>query len=198
MSKDAKYFWTLVGLSFGLSALAWAGLAQAESDQVYAFLMRSTPHYTDKAETMEERGVRMRRLSAAMHSATTKSDELAFLLMKGERESRWARYVDLDEDRCRKGEDGKCDGGKAWSPWQIWGTDRKGGSEYAAKKALSIFRKGARYCKARGYDYYEGGVAMYAKGGTCSWSVARARVKRMWVIHWQITRKPKTTKSTDN
>lgn len=191
MNPDLRATLILTGVVTALSLAGLAGLAHgAEGDDcdgsLHCFLTRLPRHTTDADEKPLEREQRLREKAEAIKAATPKDTERAWLLMTGTRESHWARFVDLDLPRCRDGHDGRCDGGKAWSVWQLQGTNREGGATVAAKTAIEVFRRGANYCKARGYDYWEGGTAMYAKGGSCEWPEAESRVRQMWRIWGQI------------
>jgi hypothetical protein len=141
-------------------------------------LLAFAPHVSDAGETEEARTERLTDVYEAVVSATDDPDEQAWLLMTGDRESHWAGYIYRDESRCRDGIGGRCDGGKAWSFWQLHGTDRRGGVTVAARVAIKTFRLKANYCRARGFDYWVGGTSLYATGKTCSWPEATERVRQ--------------------
>ncbi len=91
---------------------------------------------------------------------------------------------DVDAGRCYRGRDGKsqrCDGGRAWSLWQLqgggeearlWATDRMA----AAREALRRAGRSTNAC--RGKLPAEEALTAYA-GGTCSGATARHRAREL-------------------
>jgi hypothetical protein len=182
MSPDVKAVLLLIAVSASVSMCGLVGLAYGEEpakNTLHQYLLSLPRHTTDEDETQPEREQRLLEKAEAIQSATDNAEERAWLTMTGTRESHWARYVDLDLDRCKGGHSGRCDRGRAWSVWQLHGTDRTGGAKAAAVKALETFRRGAKFCRSRGHDYWEGGTAMYARGDYCAWVEASSRVLQM-------------------
>ncbi len=92
--------------------------------------------------------------------------------------------ADVDAGQCYRGRDGKgprCDGGRAWSLWQLqgggdearlWATDRVA----AAREALRRAARSANAC--RGKLPAEEALTAYA-GGACSGDAARRRAREL-------------------
>lgn len=97
------------------------------------------------------------------------------LIVMAARESYLARYVDLDEPPCSEGQGGRCDFSRAWSIFQLHGTDRSGTRKDAAEIAIGHLRRAGNYCAARGYDRVVGSYALYGTGHKCSTKSAKKR-----------------------
>ncbi len=132
----------------------------------------------DLDEPAEARHERLAALAAAIDSAGRTASERAFLAMKAWHESRLAVYVQMDTDRCRLGVGGRCDGGKAFGPIQLHGTERDLTLEQQMAAGLKQFRFGITRCKLRGEkDPILGSIALYATGNSCEWVGAAERLQ---------------------
>lgn len=168
--------------------LAWAlsGLAQGAEDATMAALERVPVHTSDRDEEQDGRRKRLREIAVSIDLATDSLDERAWLIMTAARESGLAQYVTEDHDRCRLGTDGHCDSGRAFGTWQVHGTQRTLTKPEQAAFALKRFRQSARFCKARGVEYWLGGISAYATGYRCDWAEAKERLDSMRVIRGRL------------
>jgi hypothetical protein len=129
----------------------------------------------DLDEPAEPRHKRLAELAAAIDSAGRTASERAFLVTKAWHESRLAAYVQRDDDRCRLGVGGRCDGGKAFGPIQLQGTERNLTLEEQMTRGVKLFRFGKQRCKARGEkDPVRGAIALFATGNSCEWEGGQA------------------------
>jgi hypothetical protein len=114
---------------------------------------------------------RLYPVATAIVAATPRSEEQAWLATQGKLESNFYDWVTYDAPKCRDSRDPNvCDSGRAWSPWQLWHTDRTGGVARAARLALSRWRFALEYCGTP-----EGAFALLATGHKCVWSQAPKR-----------------------
>lgn len=134
-------------------------------------------HVSDEHEPASARTERLTSLATAIDGATTNRDERALLITKAWHESRFASYVQFDHDRCRLGEGGRCDGGKAFGVLQLHGTKRDLTLSEQMTRALRQLRFGIRRCKMWGAsDPVRGAIALYATGNSCDWAGSDERV----------------------
>lgn len=178
--KSTNGFLLVLLAWLAITTMAWTGLARGagDLDKIEQVLNSFPVHKSDMGEEPSIRATRLHYIARAVGSIENKHEQ-AWLMMTAKRESNLAAYVDEDHDKCRLGLNGHCDGGLAWSIWQLHGTDRTGTREQAAQLAIETFRKNANYCKARGFDYYLGGTSLYATGKTCDWPEALDRIVEM-------------------
>ena len=192
MNRDLKAFLILTGTALVLSIGAFVGLAHGSEDlecegATHCVLMLFPRHVSDKDEPGADRWERLKRIADGVDAATAKRVERAWLIQTAWHESRLARYVDLDQPRCRDGEKGVCDGGKAATVFQLHNTRRNLSKKEAAARASTVFRRAGNYCRSEGEDYFLGGTAHYARGGRhCTWADAEKRVALMWKISWRL------------
>lgn len=177
----------LLLLASALLLTAWAAAGQTTEQILLSF----KPHVTDLEEPVEEHKARKGETAQAIDSVAKTKAERAWLIMTGRFESHYASFVDLDKPKCREGHRAKngqrwCDGGRAWSVWQLQRTNRQGGRKRAAEIALERLRRCANTCTAKGYDYWEGGTSLYATGRTCDWKEAPERIAFMWEIFYKL------------
>lgn len=121
---------------------------------------------------------RLAPIASAIVAATPHTFEQAWLARQAKYESNLFAWVANDEPRCREGWDGVCDNGKAWSLWQLHGTDRRGGTRRAAKLALGRWTFALDHCaKHAPHDssLLACGFALLATGHRFSWSEAPKR-----------------------
>ncbi len=160
-----------------LAALLVATVVRASEPSKTLAALESFPVWEgDRSEPAEARKARLSDMADAIDSATKSREERALLIMKAWHESRFARYVQLDEPRCRDGVDGRCDHGESLGPWQQKGTARNISLEEQASRALKLLRDHMARCKSRGAEPVAGAIALYATGHSCSWSGAGERV----------------------
>lgn len=162
-----------------LSSALISGSSNAHSScvTVEEFVER-TP--VSKYDTRDRRNKKRRKeIAAAIQNVGKTSRDRAFLIMTARRESGLARFVDLDEDKCKSEGTEWCDWGKAYSVWQLHGMERSESREESADIAADRFRSSANYCRRQGYDYIEGGISLYATGESCLWKHAKSRAKEM-------------------
>ncbi len=147
--------------------------------------LQTFPVYTgDKSEPPDERLARLTELADAIDASTTKPHERALLIAVAWHESRFARYVQLDHEPCSKGHDGRCDGGRAFGPIQLHGTNRDLTLQQQFERGLRQLRYGAAKCQGKTLEEtVRGAVSLFATGSRCSWSGADARVKT-WARVW--------------
>lgn len=140
-------------------------------------LERLPRHSSDRDEPPDQRAERMAAHASAIDGVTRDRTERAALVVLAGREGvNLARFVDLDEPQCRDGHKGWCDHSKAWSVYQLHGTDRSGGREWAARQALTRWRWHGARCAQMGHDRIVGAFAGYATGGKfCDTADARDR-----------------------
>ena len=192
MNRDLRAFLILVGTATCLSAGAFAGLAKGAEDldcegATHCLLMSFPRHVSDKDEPEAERWERVKQIASALDAATSNRIERAWLAMTIFEESRMARYVDLDWPKCRDGEGGQCDGGRAYGLTQVHNTNRKMSRKQLFERSLKLVKAGGNYCKKRGFSFWAGGISQYARGGRhCEWKSAEKRVARMWSYHWRM------------
>jgi hypothetical protein len=161
-----------------IAALLFTGRANAsEPSRTFEVLQSFARHHTDQDEPEADRDARLTSHSEAIDSATSNRLERAVLVTLAGREGvNLARFVDLDLDTCRKGIDGWCDRGAAFSIYQLHGTDRTGDRAWAARKAIGLWRYHGKRCASMGFDYTVGAFAGYGSGGrTCDTADARDR-----------------------
>jgi hypothetical protein len=154
------------------------GLAHAEEEPRTAAVLLALPrHETDRDELDGDRAQRLTEHGTAIDSATRDRLERGALVTLASREGvNLARFVDLDEPKCREGRAGWCDHSKAWSVYQLHGTDRTGDRAWAAREALSRWRFHGTRCARMGFDRVVGAFAGYATGGkACDTADARER-----------------------
>lgn len=131
--------------------------------------------HEDRAEADADHEARVEALVEAVDGATSDRLERAELLVMMREETHLAAFVDLDAPRCRDGRTGWCDRGRAWSVWQLHGTDRTGDRAWAAREALRRLRSFAGYCARLGHDPVVGAFAIYATGARCETANGKAR-----------------------
>lgn len=167
------------------SLLSLAGLAYgADRDcttATHCALMELAPWHEDREE--ENRSERVQEIADGIDDATGDDVERAFLAMTAYQESRLARFVHLDLPKCREGRGGWCDKGKSFSPWQLKKMNRNETTAQSAVVALDRYRKGLNACGS-----IAGAISMYATGKTCEWKEAAERERKMWRMHWRMTR----------
>lgn len=191
---DFTYFTAALAFLCSLVALTMFGVARGDEPDpecqtpTHCVLMSFPRFYMDANEDDEARSLRLLANANAIDAATDRRDERALLIMKAWKESRLARFVDLDLPRCREGIGGWCDGGRSFSVFQVRGLSRDSSRVDAAKYALEAFKRGANYCRKRGHGYWMGGVAMYATGNICRWHPAKERVDFMWSVFARLGR----------
>jgi hypothetical protein len=154
------------------------GLAHAEEQPRTAAALLALPrHETDRDELDVDRTARMTEHGTAIDGTTADRLERGALVTLASREGvNLARFVDLDEPKCREGRAEWCDGGRAWSVYQLHGTDRTGDRAWAAREALSRWRFHGTRCARMGFDRVVGAFAGYATGGkACDTADARER-----------------------
>lgn len=175
----------LLAFQATLVALALSGLARADEpvSPTLRVLLSAPRHVSDLEEDDGQREERLKAIADAIDTATPHPHERALLLAQGWHESRWATFVHLDLPRCAEGHQGWCDHGRAWSPWQLHGTDRSHDMSWAAARAIALLRYYARRCGAPGLTTnrsVKAGLSGYATGGRlCLWRGADERV-RTW------------------
>lgn len=183
-TNDFPPFLAALALACSVILLAMVSRADERTEcrsATHCVLMKLPRWHGDLDEDDEARNVRLLTIANSIDAATDDRTERAFLLMKAWKESRLARFVDLDLPKCRDGHDGWCDSGRSFSVYQVRGISRDSSRTDAARHALAVFRRGANYCEKRGFDRWEGGVSQYARGGVhCSWIGAKERVEFMW------------------
>lgn len=160
-------------------AALFAAPALAGESRTLAALERVPVYSGDTAEPVDERRVRLGELAQAIDGATHNRDERAMLVALAIHESGLARYVQLDLGACSDGASLRCDRGKAWSPWQLHGTDRTGGVTVAAQIAVSKLRGARRVCEERHGKRIEpvaAALSLYGTGSTCQWPGVSVRV----------------------
>lgn len=165
------------------SLLSLAGLAYgAERDcttATHCALMELAPWHEDADEP--NRAERILDIADAIDAATVDPVERAFLAMTAYEESRLAKFVHLDEPKCREGRGGWCDDGKSFSPWQLKKMSRTETVSESAVVALTRYRQVLNAC-----GNIAGAISMYATGKTCEWSEAPKREKKLWKMHWRM------------
>jgi len=161
-----------------LAALLAAPAIASESRTLDA--LERVPVYSgDTGEPADERRARLGEMAQAIDGATHNRDERAMLIALAIHESNLARYVQLDLGACSDGASLRCDRGKAWSPWQLHGTDRTGGVTVAAQIAVGKLRAARRVCEERHGTRIEpvaAAMSLYGTGATCQWPGVSARV----------------------
>lgn len=168
-----------------VAALLVAFVARAGETSRTLSVLQTFPVYTgDKSEPPDERLARLTEIAEAIDAATPDKHERALLIAVAWHESRFAAYVQHDHEPCSKGHDGRCDSGRAYSLWQVHGTDRTGGVLAMAELARRQLRYGARKCRGKTLEEtVRGAVSLFATGSRCSWSGADERVKT-WARVW--------------
>lgn len=157
---------------------------------ILAALLLLPVHHTDADELPEDRAARLDTVAEAIAQAAEASNypggprqAAALLVAVLVHESWLARSVYYDEAPCREGWEGMCDGGAAWSIWQIHGTDRSGDVHDAAALAIDLLSKKGRACGGSGEVLAAGAVSSYATGSACSWKGTAARMKTFrWTL----------------
>lgn len=178
----------LLLVMFARAAKAEEGDLECEG-ATHCVLMSLPRWHEDMDEPYAERWERLKEMADGLDAATDNRLKKSWLIMTAWKESRLARFVDLDWPKCREGVKGWCDGGRAAGVIQLHGTDRDMGRAEYFRTGLRTFERGANYCESRGFDRFEGGTSHYARGGRhCEWSKAKERVEMMWKIHWQLGR----------
>lgn len=176
----------LVLLSAAQNAPARDSRPACETTKTHCVLMSFPRFYMDHDEPAHEREARLKRNADGIDAATDSATERAWLVVTAWKESRLARFVDLDHPKCREGHDGWCDSGKAYGPSQLHGTDRDLTKKELYAETLRRFRRAANYCAARGYEYWLGGTALYGTGNRCTLATSAERVKMMWALAWRL------------
>lgn len=177
-------FLIIAALWFGVVFMASRALG--ETDGTLASLMRAPVHRTDSSEADEVRRKRLRSIAAAIDSATTNSDERAWLIMTAIRESGLAAYVTEDHPKCSTGQGGVCDGGLAFGTWQVHRMARTEDKAKQASTALRLFRAAGTRCARAGHDYWLGGISGYARGLACEWGPAKQRLEHLRAIRGRL------------
>lgn len=185
VSEPKGFFGLLVVLAVLLS-WALSGLAHG-SGSTLAALERVPVHTSDRDEPQEDRRKRLAVIAEAIDSATANLDERAWLIVTAKRESGLAKRITEDHDYCRLGRGGACDGGRAYGTIQLHGVSRDLTQAEQFAEGIARLRRGANYCRARGFDHWLGGTSQYATGrtaerGGCSWVGAKERVQDMWRV----------------
>lgn len=181
---------------------------------VLSLLLDLQVWYQDVDNSVETRTRRLEPIAAIICAATSNPREQAFLILQGDHETHYAKYV--LEERCSDGPKGaRCDNGLATSPWQVhkwcraaWpprgGASSRGSAPTApvgrllnsnhrfqrflgaARCALQTFRAGLARCGTlEGAFHAQLGIA------DCSrplWTVRRAeRLITFLAKHWALT-----------
>jgi hypothetical protein len=131
------------------------------------------------------RSARLADHARAIDAATDKRAEKALLIMTAWSESKFARFVDLDEPKCRDGIGGWCDKGRAFGVLQLHDTARDITRTEQYRLGIEAMRRAGNSCRSVG-DWWEGAVSQYATGSTCVWGMAKMRVELMWEIDWKL------------
>lgn len=147
--------------------------ALGEESRTYSILNNAPVWHEDINEPPDERRARLLEIAEAVDGATSNLDERSALLTLIKHETHAARYVHLDEPRCRNGVGGRCDDGKAWGLTQLHGTDRKGTARDAMDISVRTLRFGLKRCKS-----WNGAFSSFATGGKCSLDMSE-RVETM-------------------
>jgi hypothetical protein len=167
----------LIAIQALLIWFALAGVARATSShQEVLDVIRAQPRYWNERNKESARDLDRRRveIARAIAQAAENPSERALLIAVGYHESRWARYVHLDEPSCRNGP--ACDNGKSYGPWQSQRTGRGLTTLESARAALAHLLESARACGGRGEDRVRRAVSLYATGASCTWKGAEARL----------------------
>jgi hypothetical protein len=183
---DAKNTLALCLICAALSSLALQGLAHGAESTTLAVLSRTPIHRSDADEAPEDRRKRLREIAVAIDSATSDLDLRAWLIMTAARESGLARYVTDDGPKCRDGQGGRCDSGRAFGAWQLHRMTRQESYAEQAIEAVRRFKMAANSCRARGSDYWLGGISRYATGASCDWTEAAERLASMQAIRGRL------------
>lgn len=183
-TSDTRAFAAVLAIFGALVTIAWVGLAHAQGhpSKVLQVLMSAPRFVDDLDEPADKRLERLREIEQAILGATQDRAERALLIAQARHESNLARFVHFDWPRCREGRAGWCDGGRAWSLWQLHFTRREGGVAAAARIAIKRLRMHAAQCGHKSLHTEEAvraALSGYAIGGSCSWSGADERV-RTW------------------
>lgn len=171
----------------GALLLAWAlsGLAYGK-ETTLAALERIPVHTSDREESGEIRRARLVTIADAVDRATSDPDERAWLIMTARYESGLAAFVTEDHPRCKDGQGGRCDGGRAFGAWQIHRMARTESKAEQATTALRLFRAAARRCSRMGHGYWLGGISGYARGSSCTWEKAEERLESLRTIRGRL------------
>lgn len=192
MNPDLKGVLILTGVVSAISLAGLAGLAYGADEEdcqtvTHCAAMRLPMWHEDRGEDPEEQAARLLLMTNGLDAATDDALERALLLQQAHSETRFARFVMFDDERCREGIDGWCDGGKALGPWQLHNVARDTPLAQQASIALRQLRFGGTYCQRRGNDYIEGAISVYATGRyVCDWPEAKDRARKTWRIWGQI------------
>lgn len=143
------------------------------TEVVLIAMLRLSPFFTDKGESLEARKAFLLPTAQAIASVATSAEEAAALIALGHAESKFARAV--LEGRCTDMPRGmQCDHGKARGAWQVWSWCKAIDQAGEARCVLSQMRLG----KSRCADWNGAFAAGIGKGG-CQWSGAPKRVQVM-------------------
>jgi hypothetical protein len=135
---DAKNTLLLCLICAALSSLALQGLAHGAESTTLAALSRAPIHRSDADEAPEDRRKRLQEIAVAIDSAASDLDLRAWLIMTAQRESALARYVTDDGPKCRDGQGGRCDSGRAFGAWQLHRMTRQESYTEQAIEAVSM------------------------------------------------------------
>lgn len=177
-------FLFLAAIWFG--GFFFASRATGTPDSTFTELERVPVHTTDRGEPPEDRKKRLRELADAIDAVTSSADERAWLIMTARFESGLARYVTEDGERCKLGQGGHCDNGRAFGAWQIHRMARTENKTEQATTALRLFRAAAIRCSRTGQEYWLGGISGYARGFACTWGPAAKRLETMRAIRGRL------------
>lgn len=185
---DLKSTLALCLICAALSSLALAGLAHGTEPETRteSALHRVPVHRSDADEAPEDRRQRLRDIAVAIDSATPDLDLRAWLIMTAQRESGLAAYVTEDGPKCRDGQGGRCDSGRAFGAWQLHRMTRTESYTEQAIEAVRRLKMAANSCRARGSDYWLGGISRYATGASCDWAEAKERLASMRSIRGRL------------
>jgi hypothetical protein len=190
---DAKNTLLLCLICAGLAAWGFFGLVRSAHGSTEtpteSALYRVPVHRSDADEAPEDRRKRLREIAVAIDSATSDLDLRAWLIMTAQRESGLARYVTDDGPKCRDGQGGRCDSGRAFGAWQLHRMTRRESYTEQAIEAVRRFKMAANSCRDRvtGPDaYWLGGISRYATGATCDWTEAAERLANMRSIRGRL------------
>lgn len=187
---DAKNTLLLCLICAGLAAWGFFGLLRSAhgttETPTESALHRVPVHRTDQAEEPEARRRRLRAIAVAIDAATEDRDLRAWLIMTAARESGLAHFVTEDGPKCKDGQGGRCDSGRAFGAWQLHRMTRAESYAEQATEAVRRFKMAANSCQARGHDYWLGGISRYATGATCEWAEANERLASMRAVRGRL------------
>jgi hypothetical protein len=191
MNNETKEFFALLALGAAICTLFVITGARANEEidcvsPTHCVLLSLPPWHEDIDEPANERWDRLKVVADGVDAATGSQVKRAFLVMTADEESRLARFVHHDLEKCREGIGGWCDNGTSYSPWQLKRMTRDETIAESATVALRRFEVSSNQCSAQGFDPIEGGISLYGTGKTCKWANAPARAEKLWRIHWML------------